>query len=122
MKGTKVVIGLMLFNVFGLARAGDVIVPNNTASFTINSGDVVRLTGRGNAGSEITIDLNKSPVKVESEKTVVFLKNGAVPKGEAIKEFELRPKAKGMAKITVIVKPPQSDLPPKKEVYEFEIK
>lgn len=113
---------LIFLYTFGLAKAGDVIVPDDSTPFSIKSEDIVRLTGKGIAGSRITIDLNKSPVKVESEKTVVFLKNGAVPKGETIKEFEIKAKEKGMAKIIIIVKPPQPDLPPEKIVYEFEIK
>ena len=37
-------------------------------------------------------------------------------------KFEIKAKEKGMAKIIIIVKPPQPDLPPKKIVYEFEFK
>jgi len=84
--------------------------------------DVVRLTGKGIAGSSITIELNDSPVKVERERDVTKLINGKAPIGVARKEFELKPKSKGKARVEIIVKPPQPDSPVEKTVYEFEIK
>jgi hypothetical protein len=98
-----------------------VIVPKDVKPFTVEKTDVVRLTGKGIAGSKIEIKVD-GPAKVEATSTIKELNNGEPLIGGFTKEFDLKPTDAGKLTVTITVTSPQPDAKPKETKYEFEVK
>ena len=98
-----------------------VVVTNDAVPFTVEVHEIIRVTGEGIAGSTIQIEINQSPLKVERVAEIRNVQNGSTPISTTIKEYELKPKDKGKAKVDVVVTPPQPGSSPNITVYEFEI-
>jgi hypothetical protein len=115
--------GLALLVIGGIALASErtVIVPNDTKPFTVQKADIVRLTGKGIAGSKIEIKV-EGPAKVQDENNVFQKVGGRNLIGNQIKEFELQPTDTGRVTVTITVTPPQPDAKATKTKYEFEVK
>jgi len=105
------------------ATAGErnVIVPTDEKPFKAQQGDIVRLTGRGIAGSQIDGTV-VGPAKIHATNTIWELADGRVLIGSQITEFELRLTGKGKVAVTITVKPPQPDAKRIVTKYEFEVK
>jgi hypothetical protein len=121
MKG--LVLALALVGAGGVALAEDrtVVVPTDDKPFTVEKGDIVRLTGKGIAGSKIEARV-EGPAKVEATSTVRELVNGRPLLGNQTKEFDLKPTGTGTVTVTITVTPPQPDAKPKVTRIEFEVK
>lgn len=87
-----------------------VIVPDGTQPFTIEKSQVVRLTGEGIAGAEITAAV-EGPAKITWIANVVHLVDGKAPLGTSSKEFEITPTGKGMVVVKIAVKNPTGEEP-----------
>lgn len=107
----------------GVALADDrtVIVPTDNKAFTVEKSNIVRLTGKGIAGSKIEAKID-GPAKVESANVIRQLVNGHAIIGSHVKEFELKPTGVGKVMATITVTPPQPNVEPKVTNYEFEVK
>lgn len=120
----KIVRGLLAMLVAGgLVVAGEqsVVVPKDDKPFTVQKTDTVRLTGKGIAGSKIEAKVD-GPAKVEATITIREVADGKTVIGNQIKEFDLKPTAKGKVTVTITVTPPQPDAEPKVTKYQFEVK
>jgi hypothetical protein len=111
--------------VAGLARAENqaeqtVVVPKDSAPFKVSEGDLVRLTGHGIAGSQITAKVD-GPAKIAATYLISTRVAGNHPIGVADKEFDVKPTGKGQVTVTITVKPPQPDAQPKETTYTFEV-
>src|SRR5437764_438910 len=102
----------------GLVPAGEVIVPTDDTAFTVQKTDIVRLTGKGIAGSKIEVKV-EGPAKVEATNDVRQLKNGKAVIGNSVKEFDLKPTDTGNVTVTITVTPPQPNAQPTATKYQF---
>lgn len=120
MKTLMVALGLFAG---GMAVAAErtVIVPTDNKPFTAGKDDVVRLTGKGIAGSKIEAKV-AGPAKVAAENAVLELVGGRLLIGAQAREFEITPTGKGKVTVTITVTPPQPDAKPVETKYEFEVK
>jgi hypothetical protein len=114
---------LVLAGICGIARAEDrtVIVPMDDKPFSVEKTDIVRLIGRGIAGSKIEATID-GPAKVETTSIVRQLTNGQFPLGGLVKEFDLKPTDSGKVTVTITVTPPQPGAKPKVTRIQFEVK
>jgi hypothetical protein len=112
---------LALFVTGGLVLAAErtVIVPADAKPFTVEKADIVRLTGKGIAGSKIEIKVD-GPAKVQNENSVIEKKGGATLIGNSIREFEIQPTDTGKVTVTITVTPPNAQ--PTVTKYQFEVK
>lgn len=119
----SLVLALALAGVCGVALADErtVVVPKDDKPFTVEKGDLVRLTGKGIAGSKIEAKV-EGPAKVEATSAVRELVKGRPVIGNQIKEFDLKPSGTGKVKVTITVTPPQPDTKPTVTTFEFEVK
>lgn len=119
----SLVLALALAGVCGVALADErtVVVPKDDKPFTVEKGDLVRLTGKGIAGSKIEAKV-EGPAKVEATSAVRELVKGRPVIGNQIKEFDLKPSGTGKVKVTITVTPPQPDAKPTVTKFEFEVK
>ncbi len=123
----KLILTLTLVGPFlALALAAEgadrsVVVPKDNKPFTVEETDIVRLSGKGIAGSSIKVKV-QGPAKVENSNSVTERINGATLLGNHIKEFEIKPTGKGKVKVTISVAGPQPGLPPRESEYEFQVK
>jgi hypothetical protein len=119
----SLVLALAFVGVCGVALAEDrtVVVPTDNKPFTVEKGDIVRLTGKGIAGSKIEAKV-EGPAKVETTSTIRELVNGRPILGSHTKQFDLRPADTGKVTVTITVTPPQPDAKPKVTKIEFEVK
>jgi hypothetical protein len=106
----------------GIGVAGTVVVPLDTKPFGVEESSIVRLTGRGIAGSKVTAKVVSGPAKIAATNDVSERKNGKPLIGNTIREFDIKPTGKGKVKVEITVKPPQPGASPKVTVYEFEVK
>jgi hypothetical protein len=97
-----------------------VVVPLDEKPFKVSEANLVRLTGKGIAGSKIEAKVD-GPAKVSATLAISERKNGSHPIGTNIKEFVIKPSDKGKVKVTITVTPPQPDAKPKVTEYEFEV-
>jgi hypothetical protein len=97
----------------------DVVVPKDNKPFTVEENDIVRLVGRGIAGSTITPDVT-GPAKVIRAYHIRQLVDGRSPIGGQEREFEILPTGKGEVTVTITVKYPTGS-PPKVEKYRFTV-
>lgn len=112
-----------LLGVCGMSVAADrtVIVPTDDKPFTVEATDLVRLTGKGIAGSKIEAKVT-GPAKVEATSVVRELAGGRPVIGNQVKEFDVKPTGKGKVTVTITVTPPQPDAKATETKYEFEVK
>jgi len=117
------VLALALAGVCGVALADErtVIVPKDEKPFAVEKDDLVRLTGKGIAGSKIEVKVD-GPAKVEATSNIRELVNGRPIIGNSVKEFDLKPTDKGKVTVTITVTPPQPDAKAKVTKIEFEVK
>lgn len=104
------------------AKADDVhtvIVPANDKPFTVAQDDLVRLTGRGIAGSTITAEV-KGPATLARTSNIRDVVGGRTPIGGMVREFEIQPTGKGKVTVTITVKFPTGG-EPKVERYQFDV-
>jgi len=104
-----------------LADDRTVIVPTDDQPFTVVKDDLVRLTGKGIAGSRIEVKVD-GPAKIESTYTVRQRTGGQALIGTTVKEFNLTPTGTGKVVATITVTPPQPNAPAKVTTAEFEVK
>lgn len=114
---------LSLIALSGTARADErtVIVPGDDKPFTVEMGDLVRLTGKGISGSRIEATVD-GPAKVESISVIRRVSNGRPLIGAYSKEFDLKPTEAGKVTVTITTTPPQPDAEPIVSKYTFEVK
>ena len=119
----NVVGALALLVAGGLALAADrtMIVPNDTKPFAVEKTDIVRLTGKGIAGSKIEAKV-EGPAKIVNENSVFQKVGGRNLIGNSIKEFEIQPSDTGTVSVTITVTPPQPDAKAVQTKYTFEVK
>lgn len=103
---------------FGSERT--VIVPKDEKPFVVEQDNLIRLTGKGIAGSKIEVKI-AGPAKLEATNNVRELTAGRALIGSIVKEFELKPTDKGKVTATITVKPPQPDAKATVSKYEFEV-
>lgn len=115
------VFGIVLLAVGGVVSAAErsVIVPTDDKPFEVEKLDIVRLTGKGIAGSKIEIKID-GPAKVQNINTVSERTAGRNRIGALIKEFELQATGTGKVIATITVTPPQPDAKSTKTKFEFE--
>src|SRR6266702_2178589 len=113
-------LALALVVVCGVAVADDrtVVFPRDNRPFKAKESDIVRLLGKGIAGSKMEAKV-EGPAKVETTSNVRELVNGRPVIGNEIKEFDVKPSGKGRVKVTITVTPPQPDAPARATKYEF---
>jgi hypothetical protein len=119
----RVVLTLVLVGVGTVALADDrtVIVPRDQKPFTVGKSDIVRLTGKGIAGSKSEAKVD-GPAKIEATSTVREVVNGRPLIGTTVKEFDLKPTDMGKVTVTITVTPPQPNAPAKTTKFEFDMK
>lgn len=117
------VLALALAGLCGVALADErtVVVPTDDKPFAVEKGDIVRLAGKGIAGSKIEAKV-EGPAKVEAASAVRELVNGRPVIGNQVKEFDVKPSGKGKVTVTITVTPPQPDARPTVTKFEFEVK
>jgi hypothetical protein len=98
----------------------NIVVPRDAKPFTVKEGDIVRLTGKGIAGSKVELKITDGKAKVSATNDVSERADGSIVIGNTIKEFEITPDAKGKVKLKITVTPPNG--PAKEADYEFEVK
>ena len=119
----NLILAVALFAVSGVAAADErtVVVPTDTKPFGVEATDLVRLTGKGIAGSKVEATVT-GPAKVESASVVRSLVGGRPVIGNQTKEFDVKPTGKGKVTVTITVTPPQPDAKATETKYEFEVK
>lgn len=119
----ELILTLALAVIGGVALADDrtVIVPTDNKPFTVEKGDLVRLTEKGIAGSKFEAKV-EGPAKVEATSVVRQLVGGHPIIGNTVKEFDLKPTGAGKVTVTITVTPPQPDAKAKVTKIEFEVK
>jgi hypothetical protein len=105
----------------GLADERTVVVPRDDKPFAVEKTDLVRLTGKGIAGSKIEVKVD-GPAKLEATSNVRELVNGRPIIGNSVKEFDLKATDTGKVTVTITVTPPQPDAQAKVTKIEFEVK
>jgi hypothetical protein len=106
----------------GAASGADrsVVVPDDAKPFEVKTTDIVRLTGRGISGGEVEAKVIAGKAKVVGTNTVSHRKNGGIPVGALIREFEVAPAGKGGVKVRVSVTGPAGGGTTDTD-YEFEV-
>jgi hypothetical protein len=120
---TRVMITFFLIPTLTFAEQAaerSVVVPKDTKPFQVTPKDIVRLTGRGIAGSRIEATVEGA---AELERTTKLSEraNGSPVVGNDILEFEIKPKGKGKVLVTITVRPPQPTAKPQLQKYEFDV-
>lgn len=112
-----------LLGACGIAGADEqtVVVPKDTKPFTVEKSDLVRLTGRGIAGSKIEAKVD-GPAKVSATSAVREVVQGRTVVGNSVTEFDLKPTDKGKVTVTITVTPPQPGAAATVTKHEFEVK
>lgn len=121
LKKAVCVVALLVAGSFALAAERTVVVPADDTAFTVEKADIVRLTGKGIAGSKIEVKVD-GPAKVEATNDLRNLRNGKPLIGNSVREFDLKPTDTGNVTVTITVTPPQRDAQPKATKYQFEVK
>lgn len=106
-----------------VAVAADVviIIPRDDRPFTAAEADVVRLRGKGIAGSRIDAKV-EGPARVVATNQVSERAAGEPVIGLTVKEFDVQPTGKGKVNVTITVTPPQPDARVEVTHYSFEVK
>jgi hypothetical protein len=98
-----------------------VIIPRDKKPFTVGQNEIVRLTGKGIAGSRIEAKV-QGPAKIEGTSRVSEVVGGRALLGNNITEFEIRPTGTGKVKVQITVTPPQPDEKPIVTDYELAVR
>jgi len=132
MRKKFVLSGLACIVVAGIAFAeqgkGDVadenlIVVQDTkpaVKFSVEKSDLVRFTGSGIAGADISAKV-EGPAKIVHAYNVRTLVNGRPLIGAGVKEFIVKPSAAGEVTLTITVKSPIPNTPPEVSKYTFSV-
>lgn len=104
-----------------LAQDRTVVVPKDDKPFTVDKDSLVRLTGKGIAGSKIEAEVS-GPAKLASTDVVRELVNGKPLIGTTVMEFTVQPSDVGKVTVTLTVTPPQPDAKAKVSKYSFQVK
>lgn len=97
-----------------------IVIPEDTTPFTVAESDIVRLTGKGIAGSVIEAKV-EGPAKVIAESTITTRVKGRMPIGTGFKEFDVKSSGRGDVKVTISVKPPQPGSQAETKTYQFKV-
>lgn len=104
-----------------MAEDRTVVIPTDDKPFTVEKTDLVRLSGKGIAGTKIEMKID-GPAKLDATSIVRELVNGKAPLGNTKKEFDIKPTGAGKVTVTITVKPPQAIAKPTETKIEFEVK
>jgi hypothetical protein len=102
------------------AKERVVVIPRDNIPFTVEKGDVVRLTGKGIAGAKIVAEV-EGPAKIVAENVITVRREGKSLVGPGNREFEIEATGKGTVKVTITSTPPTGQKPVVSK-YEFEVK
>lgn len=97
-----------------------VVIVEGDKPFEVTQDEVVRLIGKGIAGSKATATV-KGPAKIDQQATIRRIVNGKPLIGAGDTEFDIEPTGKGEVTVTISVKLPNSDKPEVK-TYSFTVK
>jgi hypothetical protein len=98
-----------------------VVVPQDSTPFSVQRGDVVRLSGTGIAGSRIEAEV-EGPARLVATNAVSVRRQGKPLLGSANREFEVRATGEGKVTVTLTSTPPQPAARPTVTKYEFDVK
>jgi hypothetical protein len=99
----------------------NIIVPEDDKAFSVEQSSIVRLTGKGIAGSTIEAEVVSGPAKIDSVNEVFPRKDGKPVLGTVKKEFNLKSSGRGTVKVKITVTGPQKGATPKVTTYEYEV-
>lgn len=97
-----------------------IVIVEGDKPFEVTQDEVVRLIGKGIAGSKATATI-KGPAKIDQQATIRRIVNGQPLIGAGDTEFDIEPTGKGEVTVTISVKLPNSDKPEVK-AYSFTVK
>ena len=110
---------LLLTSVVAAAERTVVVVEDNTP-FTVSDDAVVRLTGEGIAGAQITAQV-QGPAKLVAENALRWAAKGHYRIGSGNKEFEIKPTGKGKVMVTITSTSPIPNQKPTVTKYQFDV-
>jgi hypothetical protein len=113
---------LLSLGLVGRALGAEVVVPLDTKPFTVDPTNVVRLFGKGIAGSKLSAKVVSGKAKIASTNYIFERKGGLPVIGNTIREFNIRPTGKGKVKVSVTVTSPIPGSTPEVTDYEFTVK
>jgi hypothetical protein len=113
---------LVVLGLVGLTLGAEVVVPLDSKPFTVDQTNVVRLLGKGIAGSKVTAKVVSGKAKIASTNSIFERKGGSPVIGNTIREFNIRPTGKGKVKVRVSVTSPIPGSAPEVTNYEFTVK
>lgn len=119
----RVVMCMPLVLLVGLANAADrnVVEPVDPAKpFVCKQTDIVRISGTTIAGGNLEVKVT-GPAKVENTNTVSRMAGKSPVIGSLVKEWELKPSAKGKVTVVVTKTFPQPNSKPEETKYEFTV-
>lgn len=112
---------ICLVTLFALcATAADIVDVEGGKPATVGMDDVVRITGTGIAGAEISAQVAGAG-KLDATNNVRKIKDGQPVIGSSIKEFMIKPTKKGTIEVTVTVTNPTAAKPMQTK-YQIEVK
>jgi hypothetical protein len=113
-------VAIVAFGGLAFAVEQTVVIPTDDKRFAVDATDVVRLTGKGIAGSQIVATVD-GPAKIESTSAIKQLVNGKPLIGNTVKDFDLKPTGKGKVTVTITVTSPIPNSQPTVTKFEFEV-
>lgn len=96
-----------------------VVVPQDNKPFKVDKDSIVRLTGKGIAGSQIDVKVT-GPAKVAGINEITERVNGQIPIGTTVTEFNLKSTGAGKVIVELTVKPPTGKTTVTKYEYQVE--
>lgn len=120
MKAFAIALALVGVCSASLAEERTVVVPMDDKPFTVAANDLVRVVGRGIAGSRIEINVD-GPATVEMTSDVEQIVNGRPLVGGTMREFDLKPTGSGKVTATITTTPPQPGAKPSTLKIEFNV-
>jgi hypothetical protein len=100
MKTVAVLLSLVTFSCLVLADDRDVIVITGEKAIKAHPKAIVRVTGVGPSGRDISVKI-KGPGKLVNTNSVTRFQNGSASNGSSIKEFEVVLESAGVVEIAV---------------------
>ena len=97
-----------------------IVIVEGDKPFEVTQDEVVRLIGKGIAGSKATVTV-KGPAKIDQQATIRRIVNGRPLIGASDTEFDIEPTGKGEVTVTISVKLPNANKPEVK-AYSFTVK
>lgn len=98
----------------------EVVIPGDLEFFTVTKNRVVRITGKGIAGSRITASID-GPAEIIAENSITSVRQGQVLIGTGNREFEIQPTEAGTVEVVITTTPPQPNATPIEAVYRFDV-